>query len=149
MIIFKMEVLFYFLLRPEWWPGSFIGNWRSSICFERNFKPRSETIVSNLNKLELLLSILLTVLFPKTPLLTKVQSIRMEDVAKTIFLIRFFSKKKTVCSSFQREIPCSKPLTAFFSSITASIDQSSVISTDGCSSNFFFFFWQRNPININ
>ena len=41
----------------------------------------------NLNKLELLLSILLTVLFPKTPLLTKVQSIRMENVAKTIFLI--------------------------------------------------------------
>ena len=44
----------------------------------------------------------------------KVQSISMEDVAQTIFLVSFLRKRKSVYSSFQQEIPCSRPLTAFF-----------------------------------
>ena len=64
----------------------------------------------------------------------------MEDEAKQSFLfVFFFKEKKSVYSSFQREIPCFKPLTVFFSSITASINQSSVNKHARCSSNRFFF----------
>ena len=42
------------------------------------------------------------------------------------FLFFLFKGKKVVYTSFQREIPCSRPLHVFFFSKNASTDQSSV-----------------------
>ena len=68
---------------------------------------------------------------------------------KPFFLFVSFLRKKSVYSSFQREIPCSKPFTVFFSSITASIDQSSVISMEDVAQIIIFFFDEEKPLKIS
>ena len=47
--------------------------------------------------------------FPKTPLLTKVQWITMQDVAQIGFF-SFLQRKNLIYSCFQREIPCCRLL---------------------------------------
>ena len=63
------------LLKPVLWPSSYIENWKSSICFERNLTPR----------------------FKRTLNFDSAHCFRsnIEDVAQTIFPI-FFSFKKTL-----------------------------------------------------
>ena len=99
------------------------------------------------NKLELLLSILLTVLFPKTPLLTKVQWIRMEDEAKTILLVRFlFVRKKSFIARFNGKSPALNRSLLFFFHNRLYWPKFSY-KHGRCSSNYYyFFFWQRKTI---
>ena len=71
--------------------------------FERNLTPRSEMFASQ-SKLEITLTF-----EPKFSQLARKMSLNQ-------FLLFFFllKKRKSVYSSFQREIPCSRPLTVFF-----------------------------------
>ena len=113
-------------------------NWKSSICFERNLTPRSEMFVSQ-SKLKITLTFDSVHRF-----LFKNFSFDQSSVKFSIFFSFFlFKGKKVVYTSFQREIPCSRPLHVFFFSKNASTDQSSVNQHARCCSNRFFFFFTK------
>ena len=69
----------------------------------------------------------------------------MEDVAQTIFLVSFLRKRKSVYSSFQREIPCSRPLTVFFRQKTPLLTKVQWISMQDVA-QIGFFFTKKNLI---
>ena len=101
------------------------------MCYERNLTPRSEMLVSQ-SKLKRTLTF-------DSVLLTKVQSISMEDFSY-FFLLK---KRKSVYSSFQREIPCSRQLTVFFRQKTPLLTKVQSISMQDVAQIGFFFYKEK------
>ena len=81
----------------------------------------------------------------------------MEDVVQTIFIgcfvVAFFVRKKSVFSSFQREIPCSRPLTLFFYLIllkkTLLLTKGQWISMEDVAQIIFFFLKKKPYLQLN